>query len=92
MKAIFLPILMGLSAAGAAFAQTPPPSPPAPAAPAATVHRVIHHHTYTRHRVVTHRPSTGPVSVHHEEIKRTVKTPTGTHVVTENKTSTTPRQ
>jgi hypothetical protein len=89
MKAIYLPVLMGLSATGAAIAQTPPPTPPAPVT---TVHRVVHHHSYTRHRVVTHRPSTGSVAVHHEEIKRAVKTPTGTHIVTETKTSTTPRQ
>jgi hypothetical protein len=44
MKAIFLPVLMGLSATGAAMAQTPPSSPPAPVT---TVHRVVHHHSYT---------------------------------------------
>lgn len=90
MKTIHLALLLGFSITGSAIAQTPPASPPP--APVKTVHRVVHHHSYMRHRVVKHTPSKGRVAVHHEEIKRTVTTPTGTHVVTETKTSTTPRQ
>lgn len=89
MKATHLAILLAVSTAGTAIAQTPAP---APAAPVKTVHRVVHHHTYTHHRVVKHTPSKGRVAVHHEEIKNTVKTPTGTHVVTRTSTSATPRQ
>lgn len=102
MKTIHMLAMLAVSIAGAAVAQTPSSTTttttmtapaPAPAPAVKTVHRVVHRHTsYTRHRVVTHTPSRGSVAVRHVAIKKTVKTPTGTHVETETKTSTTPRQ